>query len=167
MSDSRSVILSLGSNIENRKSFIEQAVNELSERFEAKVEQSSIYETESWGFNAELPFLNCCISFESSQNVEEILKITQEIEKKMGRLKKTEKNIYHSRTIDIDILFVGNIKIKSKNLEIPHPRLYDRNFVLMPLSELSPKFIDPLTKQSIQELIYQCNDKNSVILYKD
>lgn len=166
MVEKREVILSLGSNINDRKSFIEQAILELKSDFQTEIRQSSIYETEPWGFDAELPFLNCCVVLKSLLNPEEILNITQNIEKKMGRLRNKNKNIYHSRTIDIDILFVGNIKYNSKDLQIPHPHLYNRNFVLTPLSELRPQFVDPITNLSIKELINQCNDKKKVILYE-
>lgn len=167
MTKEREVILSLGSNISNRKLFIEQAVFELKKSFQTEIKQSSIYETEPWGFDAELSFLNCCVCFNSSQNPIDLLKITQFIEQKLGRIRKIEGNTYSSRTIDIDILFVGDVELKSKDLKIPHPLLYSRKFVLIPLYELFPEFIDPLSKQSIQDLIKQCNDEKNVILYKD
>lgn len=160
------VILSLGSNIENRKAFLGQAISALNEQFQTKMKESSIYETEPWGFDARLSFLNCCVSFKSSKKPKEILQITQFIEQKTGRIKKKLKKNYQSRTLDIDILFIGDFKFKDEILEIPHPHLYSRNFVLKPLLELFPNFVDPVSKKTIQEIIRDCNDKNSVILYK-
>ncbi len=167
MGKKRKVILGIGSNIGDRRAYIEQAISELEQSFLTSIIRSSIYETEPWGFKAETSFLNCCVGFKSSQNPEKLLEITQKIEKKLGRSRKKNKNNYQSRTIDIDLLFVGDIEMKNKKLEIPHPRLYDRSFVLIPILELFPDFIDPSSKLSIQELVDRCNDKNKVLLYRD
>jgi 2-amino-4-hydroxy-6-hydroxymethyldihydropteridine diphosphokinase len=104
--------------------------------------------------------------FYSSCNPIEILNVTQVIEKSLGRVKKSKKNKYQSRVIDIDILYVGALVVQSQNLTIPHPLLYARGFVLVPLVELCPELIDPVKNESITQIFEQCNDENKVILYK-
>jgi 2-amino-4-hydroxy-6-hydroxymethyldihydropteridine diphosphokinase len=166
MNEERKVVLSLGSNIENRQFYLESAILALADAFQVKVEQSQFYETAPWGFEAEVSFLNCCVMFYSSCNPIEILNVTQVIEKSLGRVKKSKKNKYQSRVIDIDILYVGALVVQSQNLTIPHPLLYARGFVLVPLVELCPELIDPVKNESITQIFEQCNDENKVILYK-
>jgi len=166
MSKKENVILSLGSNIGNRKKFIEDAIIEIENIFQSEVRKSSFYETEPWGFDAEVSFLNCCISFFSSCNPKEILKATQKIEIELGRVKKSKNSNYQPRVIDIDILYVGQLKVNEEDLTIPHPLIYDRSFVLTPLVELYPHLIDPVKKASVSQLFEQCNDDNKVILYE-
>src|SRR5690554_4018541 len=108
MKENRRVVLSLGSNIENRQGFLETAIKELESVFNSKISQSQIYETAPWGFESDVPFLNCCVSFYSSCNPKEVLLATKKIEKDLGRVKKSQINEYESRVIDIDILYVGD-----------------------------------------------------------
>lgn len=166
MREKENVVLSLGSNIGNRKKFIEDAIIEIENVFQSEIKKSSFYETEPWGFDAETPFLNCCISFFSSCNPKEILKTTQKIEIELGRVKKSKNSNYQPRVIDIDILYVGQLIVDEVNLTIPHPLIYDRSFVLIPLVELCPHLIDPVKKTSISQLFERCNDENKVILYE-
>ncbi|HLW29543.1 MAG TPA: 2-amino-4-hydroxy-6-hydroxymethyldihydropteridine diphosphokinase [Brumimicrobium sp.] len=167
MNVKKKVILSLGGNIENREGYINKAIMEVEKAFKTKVDKSGLYETASWGFEAEFPFLNVCISFYSSCNPKELLNITQNIEKNLGRVKKSQKGEYESRVIDIDILYIEELIINTEKLTVPHPLIYGRNFVLTPLLELCPDFVDPVKKTTIKQLHKSCNDKNKVILYKN
>ena len=167
MKEKRKVILSLGSNIPDRKQYLEKAIVELEKVFETQVVRSRIYETAPWGFESEVPFLNCCVSFYSSCIPTDLLFVTKRIEKDLGRVKKSQKNEYQSRVIDIDILYVGELIVRTDELTLPHPQLYDRSFVLTPLIEICPAFVDPVKKQNITAILESCNDKNSVILYEN
>ena len=122
--------------------------------------KSSIYETKSWGFNSN-NFYNICILLESTLTPELILNKILTIEKDMGRLKTTDQ--YSDRCIDIDILFFDNMIVNSKSLEIPHPRIQLRKFVLTPMLELTPDLIHPILNKSIRQLELECDDKDQPI----
>src|SRR5690554_6388626 len=136
MKDKRKLVLNLRMNIPDRKQYLEKALVELEKVFETQVVRSRIYETEPWGFESEVPFLNCCVSFYSSCIPADLLFVTKSIEKDLGRVKKSQKNEYQSRVIDIDILYVGELIVRTDELTLPHPQLYDRRFVFMPLIEI-------------------------------
>lgn len=150
------VILSLGSNLGNRIEYLKEAIRKLRKAFENEFLESSFYETEPWGFISENKFLNCCVSFSTSMKPLEILKLTQEIEKQLGRKSKTQKMNYESRVIDIDILYYGNVVMNTKRLTLPHPRLYSRKFVLVPLSEIHPNWLDVKYEKTILEILSDC-----------
>ena len=95
----------------------------------------------------------------------QVLKGTKAIEKKLGRVKKSKKNSYESRIIDIDILYFDDVILRLENLSIPHPLIYDRMFVIKPLADILPGFNDPVKNLSIMELTDLCDDKNEVIFF--
>jgi len=132
-------ILSLGSNLGDRHFYLAEAAKCIEEKTGKIIEKSSVYETESWGFDAP-PFLNQVIVVQSSLSPYQLLEKLQDIEKQLGRTTKSEtvnqKTNYHNRTIDIDILLYGNHKINSAKLTIPHPLIQQRDFVKIPLNEL-------------------------------
>ena len=142
------VYFSLGSNIGDREGNILNAIKKLDELLESRhVSLSSIIETESWGFESD-KFLNCAVLYsieadlEPKEQATKILNICKEIEKESGRKEVIEydssgKRIYHSRTIDIDILYYGDYQIKTNRLTIPHPLIKERDFVLIPLREIA------------------------------
>ena len=126
-------------------------------RFEDPV-LSSIMESEPWGFESYETFLNQAISFCSDIAPHKLLEICQRVEKKIGKevLKPQYDNkgnrIYHSRPIDLDILFYGDRIIDTDDLIIPHPQIQNRPFALNPLSEIAPDFTHPVLKATIKEL---------------
>lgn len=142
------VYLSLGSNIGDRKANIEKALEMMDEKTGVHyLELSDIIETEAWGFSSE-NFLNCAVLYrieterESTENAKQILKFCKEIERNLGRKENLEydeegNRIYHSRIIDIDILFYGNRKIETKDLIVPHPLISQRDFVKIPLRQIA------------------------------
>ena len=157
-----SVFLLLGSNLGNRMSFLRQAEEEL-ERAEINVlKKSSVYLTESWGYD-DNPYLNCVLWCRTVLSPYDLLKTTQLIEKKLGR--KREKKGYQARTIDIDILFYDKEIIKTEFLMIPHPLIQERRFVLKPFCEICPDFMHPLLKQNVKTLLSKCKDNLQVNLY--
>jgi len=124
---------------------------------------SSIYETEPWGFTNKNNFLNQVLLVETSLNPYELLKVLKAIETKLGRIRKTQR--YSPRCIDIDILFYNDEVYFSDDLVIPHPRLHDRMFTLVPLNEIAPDYLHPILKKTIRELVILCNDKLMVKKY--
>ena len=154
------VYFSIGSNKGNRSGLINEAIDKIDIIIGKVVLKSSIYETKSWGFNSN-NFYNICILLESTLTPELILNKILTIEKDMGRLKTADQ--YSDRYIDIDILFFDNMIVNSKSLEIPHPRIQLRKFVLTPMLELTPDLIHPILNKSIRQLELECVDKDQPI----
>jgi deoxyguanosine kinase len=154
------VYFSIGSNKGNRSGLINEAIDKIDIIIGKVLQKSSIYETKSWGFNSN-NFYNICILLESTLTPELILNKILTIEKDMGRLKTTDQ--YSDRCIDIDILFFDNRIVNSKSLEIPHPRIQLRKFVLTPMLELTPDLIHPILNKSIRQLELECVDKDQPI----
>ena len=135
------VYLGLGSNIGDRRQCIADAIRLISERVGTVLRQSSLIETEPWGFNSENRFLNGVILCETSLTPRQVLKATQKIERALGRRQKsvaadTDVPDYHDRPIDIDILLYDDLSVDEPDLKIPHPLMYERDFVMTPLSEI-------------------------------
>lgn len=130
------VYFSIGSNLGNRKRLIKEAIEELGEKVGKVLRQSSLYETEPWGFSSPNKFINGCVCCETSLSPRQVLEQTQEIERLLGRTGKSINGVYHDRVIDIDILYYGNLHIDEPDLKIPHPRIKEREFVMMPLKEI-------------------------------
>ena len=151
------VYFSIGSNKGNRSELINEAIDKIDISIGKVLIKSCIYETKSWGFNSN-NFYNICLLIESNLSPELILNKILIIEKSMGRLKSG--NQYSDRYIDIDILFVDGIRVNTKDLIIPHPRLQLRKFVLTPMLELAPDLIHPILNKSIRQLDLECLDKD-------
>ena len=156
----RPTYLSLGSNLGNKLENLQQAIDLIAEKIGAIVRISSVYKTESWGFRSD-DFLNICIQISTGLNPENLLKSIHEIELLLGR-KSTSEIGYKARIIDIDILLFDTEVILSKELMVPHKEMLNRKFVLVPLAEIAPNLIHPITKQRIQTCLENCTD-NSLI----
>lgn len=128
--------LSLGSNLGDKKSNLQKAINMLGERAGEVLAVSSFIETEPWGFVSDNAFLNACVKIDTALTPQELLAVTQEIEKALGRTHKSDGGKYCDRPIDIDILLYGDIVVDDENLKIPHPHMYERDFVTVPLKEI-------------------------------
>lgn len=136
------VYLGLGSNLGNREQLIEQAVQLIGERVGEVVRRSSLIETEPWGFESDHRFLNGVILCETSLSPREVLMATQQIERELGRNKplvnsKSKNRKYLDRPIDIDILLYDDLTIDEPDLKIPHPLMQERDFVMIPLKEIT------------------------------
>lgn len=164
--DQAIVYLSLGSNLGNRLQNLQSAVDVINIQAGKIDTISSVYETPPVGFESEDQFLNICLSIQTNLDPHELLVRLQQIEIDLGRTHKSTVqhgvNIYASRTIDIDILFYGSSVLKSTKLMIPHPLFSERKFVLVPLCEIAPKFIDPFSKLGINELLRKCKDTSEL-----
>ena len=133
------VYFSIGSNIGNRKRLVREAIALLNERIGEVERQSSLYETEPWGFDSPNKFINACVCCVTTLSPHQLLAITQHIERELGRTEKTKDGEYHDRIIDIDILLYDDLCVNSPNLVIPHPHMHERAFVMTPLREILDK----------------------------
>ena len=145
------VFIALGSNIEPRKDFMDKAIAAI-QTFGELVNASSIIETEPFGFESETNFLNAVIEIKTDLSPRSLLLKLQEIEKNLGRKSKSQNKNYSSRTIDLDILYFGKQILVSPELTIPHPEIFNRDFVLTPLKEIAGDFVDPLRMSNINLL---------------
>jgi 2-amino-4-hydroxy-6-hydroxymethyldihydropteridine diphosphokinase len=155
------VYLCLGGNLGNCLVTFGQIYSLIEQTVGKVTEQSSLYQSQAWGMENAPDFLNQVIKIETEISVEALLIALLDIEKKLGR-ERTETTAYQSRLIDIDILFFNKKIVKTEILEIPHPRLHLRKFVLEPLNEIAPNFIHPILNKSISELLELCSDTGQV-----
>jgi 2-amino-4-hydroxy-6-hydroxymethyldihydropteridine diphosphokinase len=144
------VYLSLGSNLGDRHAYLKAAVDAL-KLILADIKTSSIYETEPQYVTDQPAFLNQVISGKTDLDPLEFLKQCQAIQKQVGRAPQTVR--FGPREIDIDIISFGDVILKTESIEIPHPRLHERLFVLEPLQEIAPNWICPRTGECVQDLI--------------
>ena len=134
------VFLGLGSNLGDREENIQKAISLIGERVGTVLRQSSLIETEPWGFESENKFLNGVILCETQLTPRQLLKVTKKIERDLGRKKKSASShfshLYKDRPIDIDILLYDDLTIDEPDLKIPHPLMQQRDFVMIPLNEI-------------------------------
>ena len=131
------VYLGLGSNLGDCRKNLERAIRMIGDKVGRVLRQSSFIETEPWGFESEHKFMNAVILCETIKTPRELLLLTQQIERDMGRKKKSVSGGYADRTIDIDILLYDDLTIDEPDLKIPHPLMHERDFVMIPLNEIS------------------------------
>ena len=141
MTDKHKVYLGLGSNLGDREDIIRKAISLIGERVGLVIRQSSLIETEPWGFESDNKFLNGVILCETTLTPRQVLRATQKIERELGKLRKhstrrTPLSIYHDRPIDIDIFLYDDLTIDEPDLKIPHPLMHERDFVMIPLKEI-------------------------------
>ena len=132
------VYLGLGTNLGDKEANLKAAIEEIRKRVGEVTSLSAFHASEPWGFESENSFLNavCCVSTDLAPM--ELLHVTQEIERSLGRLKKSVNGIYSDRIIDIDILLYDDWHIDTTELTIPHPLMWERDFVMIPLREIAP-----------------------------
>ena len=132
------VYLGLGTNLGDKEANLKAAIEEIRKRVGEVTSLSAFHTSEPWGFISENTFLNavCCVSTDFSPT--EVLHLTQGIERSLGRLKKSMNEHYSDRLIDIDILLYDDLHIDTPKLTIPHPLMWERDFVMIPLHEIAP-----------------------------
>lgn len=146
----KTVYLSLGSNVGNREANLRAAVNGLEEARVPVLRASPIYETEPVENTKQGWFLNLVVEAETKLTPLELLHRTMRIERELGRVRRVAKG---PRTIDIDILLFGHAVLHSRDLEVPHPRMAERRFVLVPLADLVPDLRHPITGRTVREML--------------
>ena len=149
--------LGLGTNLGNREKNINVAVDNIQKLIGKQISLSTLYETEPWGYTSENMYVNAVISVETELTPQQVLSITQNIEREMGRAKKSLNGQYADRIIDIDILLYDNMIIKTPELTIPHPLMTKRMFVMKPLAEIAPDLIIPDINRKIKAIINESN----------
>ncbi|MBP6041516.1 2-amino-4-hydroxy-6-hydroxymethyldihydropteridine diphosphokinase [Candidatus Saccharibacteria bacterium] len=142
------IALGLGSNVGDRLTNLQNAVNELNTIGKVST-VSNVYETEPWGKTNQNKFLNACVEIEAQEEVNDLLYKIKQIEQKLGRI---ERERWGPREIDIDILFYHDQQVSSQRLTVPHPLLHERPFVLIPLREIAADFVHPILGKTISEL---------------
>lgn len=151
------IAILLGSNIGDRFLALEKAKLLIREGVNNQTIESSIFESEPWGFQDEINFLNQVICLETKLSPHDLLEKLLAIEKEMGRMR--SRSGYQSRIIDLDILVYNDLILSDDKLKIPHPRLHERRFTLEPLNELMPDYIHPVLGRTVNELLNDCQDK--------
>ena len=155
------VFLGLGSNLGERQRYLQQAADELKKSQQIKVVWvSSVYETEPWGKTDQPKFLNACVELETPLAPAELHAETRGIEKNLGR---SPAERWGPREIDIDILLYDGLVHADDALKVPHPELENRRFVLVPLAELAPYLVHPVSGLTIQELVAASKDRGRVV----
>lgn len=146
------VCLSLGSNLGPRETYLRKALQALDKELGSLVKCSSFYETLPWGFSSDSLFLNAAACFDTLLSPEEVLAVTQQIEKSLGRKEKSRQGQYADRCIDIDILLYDDKVMQTPDMILPHPHMAERMFVLEPLAEIMPHLLHPLLRKTILQL---------------
>ena len=151
------ILLSLGSNLGDRLNHLRSAIELLRASRIRIFRCSAVYETEPVELEDQPDFLNMAIAARTPLGPEEVLAACWEVEQKLGRRRPQE-----ARTIDIDLLYYGTVQLSTEDLELPHPRLHQRRFVLIPLQEIASDFLDPVRDQTIESLLKGCPDRSRV-----
>lgn len=155
--------ISIGSNIGDRKRFLKEAIDTLNEHQHMEVRAvSSLYETAPVGYTDQSDFLNVAVAIETSLTAHELLAVCQSIEQTLGR----ERTIrWGPRTVDLDILLFNDDDINTENLIVPHPRMHERGFVLIPLLEIDSDLMHPVLQVELSTL--EAAEDDSVVLLEE
>ena len=154
------VFLGIGGNIGNKQANFNKVYELIGDYLGEITAKSSIYESPPWGFHAEENFWNQVVIIESRHTPEVLLSRIQDIEHSFGRRRK--KKQYASREMDIDILYYDDIYMETETLTIPHPRIYQRMFVLVPLAEIASDFKHPLRQLTSLQMLENCKDESVI-----
>ena len=146
------IILALGSNLGDGRANLLRTIELIASRIGQVMAQSSVLETEPWGFVSEHTFVNQVIIVKGALSAEAILAETQQIEKALGRVTKSEHGNYADRIIDIDLIDYDGQIVETVDLQLPHPQMHKRSFVLVPLCEIWPTWEHPILHKTAQEL---------------
>lgn len=163
MAGNHRIFIGLGSNVGNRDEYLALAVQEMKKADVMPVRKSSVYQSQAWGYLDQPPFLNQVIEVNTVLSPEHLLLTLQVIEKKMGR--RVSKK-WREREIDLDILYFGDKIIDTDMIQIPHAYVHERNFVLIPLSEIASDFTDPRSGATIHDLVKSSTDDTKVTIYQ-
>ncbi|WP_296142363.1 2-amino-4-hydroxy-6-hydroxymethyldihydropteridine diphosphokinase [uncultured Flavobacterium sp.] len=159
------VIISIGSNQGERLENIENSIKMVHQEIGTVIRVSKLYETPSWGFESDA-FYNCALLVHTCKSSEEVLQGIFKVEEKLGRIRNSGEG-YQARTIDVDIISFDEEIIATENLIVPHPRMQDRKFVLLPMKDLKTDFVHPILNKNISELIKDCEDDSECKIVSD
>ncbi|MGH9711298.1 MAG: 2-amino-4-hydroxy-6-hydroxymethyldihydropteridine diphosphokinase [Candidatus Acidiferrales bacterium] len=159
----KTVYLSLGSNVGDREKHLAAAIDALGAHGIRITRQSSIYATEPVDFETQSWFLNCVVEAATDLMPRQLLRAIRQIENQIGRRRLVRSG---PRVIDLDILLCGSSIIRTPELEVPHPRMADRRFVLAPLTEIASTVRHPVKNKTIAELLGETSDRSAVRIWK-
>jgi 2-amino-4-hydroxy-6-hydroxymethyldihydropteridine diphosphokinase len=157
------VYLSLGSNMGDRERNIADAIRALGENGVRVLRRSALYETEPVEMREQGWFLNCVVEAETDLPADELMRGLLGIERSLGRERLVPNG---PRTLDIDILFYGERVVETPTLKIPHPRMNQRRFVLVPFVEIAPAARHPILKKSVSDLLKESADRSEVRVFR-
>lgn len=152
--------LSLGTNLGNKLENLKNAITKISTLGKV-IKISSVYQTPPWGFKSD-DFYNIAITLETSLIADELIEQLLLFETELGRVRKGENVGYQARPLDIDIIFYNDEIINTEKLTVPHPRMHERNFVLIPLIEITAKFYHPTLNKTLEQLLQECTDTSEI-----
>jgi 2-amino-4-hydroxy-6-hydroxymethyldihydropteridine diphosphokinase len=152
----KTAYLSLGSNVGDRESNIQKAIEKLEAPDLHVLRTAPLYETEPVDVRDQPWFINTVLEIGTTLFPRQLLSRTQKIERELGRTRRVKKG---PRTIDIDVILFGHFQISSPDLTIPHPRFQERRFVLAPLSDLDPNLRHPATKETVREMLEKTSEQ--------
>jgi 2-amino-4-hydroxy-6-hydroxymethyldihydropteridine diphosphokinase len=155
--------IGIGTNTGSREGNIDTALNLISGKSGSLIKTSPTYETEPWGFISSEKFLNLVAEIDTWLGPADLLTSLLSIETLMGR--RRDGSRYTSRVIDLDIIFYDGIVLSSGGIVVPHPLMYARKFVLVPLNDIAPDFIDPRSGKTVSVLLAECCDSGSPVRY--
>jgi deoxyguanosine kinase len=162
MKSQHQVILSIGSNQGNRLENVKHCIELIHQEVGTVIKVSKIYETPSWGFESD-SFYNCALFVHTFSSAQKVLTQVLKIEKKLGRIR-NEKKGYQSRIIDVDLIAFDTEIIDTGKLQIPHPLMQERKFVLLPIQDLNLDWEHPILKKSILTLLQECPDDSNCVV---
>ncbi|MDG1043030.1 MAG: 2-amino-4-hydroxy-6-hydroxymethyldihydropteridine diphosphokinase [Flavobacteriaceae bacterium] len=156
MMHEQTVLIGIGSNTGDRLDHLQSAIDAIHTQIGSIDQISRLYQTPALGFEG-ADFINGCLKVSTQLEASQVLDKLLVIEQHLGRIRHDDGQ-YHSRTIDLDLLFFDSLISKSERLELPHPRLHERRFVLQPLADITSDFEHPILKQTISKLLENCED---------
>ena len=151
---------SLGSNLGDRKENLELAMQLLGKHAGFIENMSGIYESPAWGYSSHNAFYNCCLGIRTTIQPVDLMETALKVEFELGRIRSNKG--YADRIIDIDLLLYGDLVMEEPGLTLPHPAMNDRRFVLVPLAEIVPYLVHPVSGITISAILERCPDQSDV-----
>ena len=154
----------LGSNVGDRLSYLKKACQCLKNLLPLNFQVSPVFETAPWGVRHQKGYYNLAVSATTAYGPFQLLNLFRKLERQYGRKTKGD---YKPRTLDIDIILLGDVVITSEQLTIPHRNMHERKFVLAPINCISPATMHPIYQKNIADLLKQCSDNGKIIQLND